>query len=108
MQTHFAKERFGSTKVLTALLLAAHEASGFSMRDVSRVTGIHPSHISLILSGKRRASRDALILLCTYGWMLDIERIDEVLELAGYKSLMTGSGARNKSGSLENSSRLPL
>lgn len=96
MQIHTTDGHFGSMQILNSTLVAAHQEAGFSLRDVSRVTGIHPSHISLILSGKRRASRDALILLCTYGWMLDVEQVDEVLALAGYKSLMTGSGKRGK------------
>jgi hypothetical protein len=72
------------------LIADAHECSGCSLRDLTALTNLTPGYISQILNGHRHPSRDALIVLCSCGWILSLEEINEILECAGHKALSPG------------------
>ena len=69
------------------LIRDAHQSSGCTLRDVGARTGLNFSYISQIINKQRRPSRDTLILLCTYGWNLELEVTDQLLESCRYKPL---------------------
>ncbi len=67
-----------------ALLREFHTTSGLSFREVAAQCDIDHSYVALILSGKRRPSRDVLLLLLVFGYGLDRIETDRMLILAGF------------------------
>lgn len=65
----------------------AHASSGCSLREIEAMTGISSSFVCQILNGKRHPTRDTLILLCGYGWILTFEETNAVLATGGHRPL---------------------
>src|SRR5258708_1078478 len=80
-----------SPREFRKLINEVHEASGWSLRDIAGSTNLHHVYVWQILHGQRRPSRDALIPLCVFGWYLDLEKTDQILESVGYKPLCGAS-----------------
>lgn len=74
---------------LEQLLNAAHEISGYSLREVADLTCLSPAYICQILNGQRHPTRDTLIRLSACGWILSLPEINNILLRAGYKPLST-------------------
>lgn len=70
-----------------ALIGNAHRCSGLSLRELAAIYYLDPSFVSLIVSGERRPSRDALIILCAFGWQISREVTDEILIEGNYPAL---------------------
>ena len=78
---------------LTALLqqyaTRVMRAKEKSQAQISRDAWLDESYVSRLLSGERgNPSRDALILLGTWGLELAVEEVDELLLAADYKPLV--------------------
>jgi transcriptional regulator with XRE-family HTH domain len=71
-----------------------HRTCGWSLREVATLTGLDHSYIWQIVNGHRRPSRDTLILLCLYGWSLDLPEANQLLETCGHKPLARTRSAR--------------
>lgn len=72
---------------LVSLIKSAHECYGLSLRELAAICDIDHSCAALIVSGKRRPSRDILITRCAFGWQLSREETDEILLEADYPAL---------------------
>lgn len=74
-----------------------HQTCGWSLREVATLTGLDHSYIWQIINGRRRPSRDTLILLCLYGWSLDLNEANLLLEACGHKPLAKSSSSAHAS-----------
>lgn len=74
-------------KQFVQLVGEVHQTCGWSLREVATLTGLDHSYIWQIINGRRRPSRDTLILLCLYGWSLDLSEANQLLEACGHKPL---------------------
>ncbi len=77
-----------------ALLREFHTMSSLSFREVAAQCDMDHSYVALILCGKRRPSRDVLILLLVFGYGLDRIETDRMLILARFPPL--GRSARTE------------
>lgn len=71
-------------EIWQADLRELHESSGLSYRDLAERCDLDHSYVPLILEGKRRPSRDVLMLLLAFGYRVDRIETDRILMLAGY------------------------
>jgi transcriptional regulator with XRE-family HTH domain len=74
-------------------LKVIHTSSTLTPRELAARTDLDFAYIWRILAGTRRPSRDSLLKLCAWGWCLDLEDTDYILQNFGYPSL-NGNGTK--------------
>ncbi len=69
------------------LLRRIHETSGLTEMGVANRTGFDCSYICKIIQGHCLPPRDTLIVVCFYGYFLEHEQINGILEARGFARL---------------------